>query len=89
MKYEPLPTNCDLSIVAMEECARQLGPSFVYTLTVHPQNLLWVRSMLHKISAEVKENPFAPYVNLASDESLTHFEWHLSLGDRAVGSAGA
>lgn len=88
MTYESLPVPVDLCVVALEEAARCLGPAFVYTLTVRTGDTIWVRAMLRKMGADVQDNPFAPYVNLVTDEALAPHEWHLSDGKRAVGSKG-
>lgn len=86
MKYEPLNVPCDLAIVPLQECAMRLGPAFVYTLTVNPAQVTWVRDLLREIASEARGNPFAPHINLVTDESLSRHEWFLSDGKRAVGS---
>jgi hypothetical protein len=86
--YQPLPIQCSLCEVTLEECAMQLGPAFVYTLTVHPRQFIYARRLLHQMGADCQENPFAPYVNLASDEKLEPSEWYLSDSKTAVGTLG-
>lgn len=84
-RYSALSVPCDLCEVALSECATRLGPAFIYTLTVHPTQSVWVRKFLHRIAAQVVDNPFAPYVNLVDDDSLERLEWFLSDGTKAIG----
>jgi hypothetical protein len=88
MKYHPLPVRCSLCEVSLEDCAARLAPAFVYTLTVHPTQLVWTRQLLKKMGAAVQDNPFAPYVNVLTDVTLERGEWHLSDGNAAVGTLG-
>lgn len=66
----------------------RLGPAFVYTLTVHPAQLIWVRQLLKRIAVTVADNPFSPYVNLITDRTLELLEWYLSDGKTAWGTLG-
>lgn len=88
MKYDPLLPSCNLCMTTMEEAARRLGPSFIYDLYVNPTQILGTRDMLRGLVCMVKDNPFAPYVNLFVDDRLKPYEWYLCANNKAVGSDG-
>jgi hypothetical protein len=89
-KYTPFPgPNMALSQTALEAVALHLAPSFVYELHVNPAQLIWVRTLLRKMSCDVEENPFAPHVNLVLDKTLKLVEWYaVDANGVAVGCEG-
>lgn len=86
--YEMKP-HCDLSVTTLEEAAQRLGATFVYTLTVAPTSVVWVRNFLRKLAVEVKDTPLAPYINLCTDYSYEGYEWSLAANLSTVWSPGA
>lgn len=88
MKYEPLPTPCNVSFVSLEEAAIRVGPSFVYELHVCVSNVLYARNVLKDLAATTRENPLAPYVNLVVDHSYGRDEWSLHANGKACGTEG-
>lgn len=87
--YRRLPIDCDCSITSMTDAVHLIGPAFVYTLYVSPSRLLYMRLCLHQHSADVKDNPLAPYINLSVDSALRPYEWVLEANNTRVGSPGA
>lgn len=87
--YVRLPTTCSLCVVALEECAMRLKPRREYKLYVG--RALWTCAIitLRHIGALVRDNPFAPYINLVDYDRLQPHEWFLE-GDagEAFGSEG-
>jgi len=88
MKYDAIYPACDLSIVAMEEAAKRLGPAFVYDLYINPVQMIWVRGMLKQNCMDVRDNVLAPYVNLFEDNRLKTYEWYMCANGKAVGADG-
>jgi hypothetical protein len=90
--YEPLMdgrggnTYFALSKTTLEMAARDVGPSFAYTLYVHTIRLLQARNVVFSILAHTKQNPFAPYVNIVECPALDEGEWALEANDKRVGS---
>lgn len=87
--YNKLPTICDLSIMALEECAIRMRPSRLYKLYVNAAMWPYACMVLRHIGATAQENPFAPYINLLELKTLTTREWFIEgdAGD-AWGSEG-
>lgn len=79
--YRKLCVNCDLSYVSLQEAARFLHPTPMYTLRVHPDYRPAAGNILKDLHADVKDNPFAPYVNLMADETFDRYEWALCAED--------
>jgi hypothetical protein len=69
-------------------CALRIGPSFVYTLSVHRSRLLSARNTLRELSATVQDNPFAPYVNLEAHDHVETGWWYLRANGKSWGSRG-
>ena len=89
--YQPLPTNCNVASTSLVEAALRVGPSFIYTLTVHQHEILSVSRMLKAFQAVYLENPFAPYLNLVAADPAQNFkpyEWMLSANGKACGAEG-
>lgn len=89
--YRCFDVPCDLGEVALIEAARQVGPSFSYTLHVNEHARVETYNLVRK--AQVEDHPFAPYINvIAHQESeIGQWEWWLvndSTGE-AFGSIGA
>lgn len=84
--YTRLPIEMELCVVALEEAARFVGPSFIYDLFIHPDNILWARKVAH--ACHVMDNPFSPYVNVRADSTCEKHEWYLQTGNKAAGSVG-
>jgi hypothetical protein len=80
--------KCDLSRSSLEAAAQQVGPSFSYDLYVHPSELFVARNLLRSLSCDIKDNPFAPYVNLSSWSFKKSTTWVLSANEHKVGSEG-
>lgn len=87
-EYEPLPMKYSLSRTSLEECALRLGPSFVYTLYVHPTRLLNARNRVRECYAQAPDHPLAPYINIKQVPEFEEDEWCLAANDRAVGVKG-
>lgn len=83
---QPVPIKSNVSRTSLELAARQLGPSFVFNLYVHPIRLLQARNVVWQIVAQVKTNPFAPHINIVKCEDLDEGEWCLEANDKRVGS---
>jgi hypothetical protein len=83
---QPFPIKCSMSKTSFEMAARQLGPSFVYTLYVHTLRLFQARNVVFAIVAQVKSNPFAPHVNIIECPELDEGEWVMEANDKRVGS---
>jgi hypothetical protein len=88
MKYTPLPIRMDLTEVAMQEAAHRLGPAFVYELHVRDSMVVHARGFMKKMNADTQGNPFAPYVNIATDNDLSTNEWYVTANQNSVGSKG-
>lgn len=86
--YKALSVNCTCCTVALEECALRIGPSFIFDLYVHRRRLLETRNMLRRLSADVMENPMAPYINIRLHDHVNEGEWWLQANDKSWGSAG-
>jgi hypothetical protein len=83
-----LPTPAQLSATPMAEMAQCIGPAFVYTLRVHPGMLLEARWVLQRLACTVRDNPFAPYVNLEAGGELERREWTLEANGIRCGTEG-
>lgn len=89
MQYEKLPgPDSDLGRTPLQEAARIVGPSFIYSLAVHPDNLPYARELSARIAAATQENPFAPHINIHTVQSLGPHEWALGANGRWIGSQG-
>jgi hypothetical protein len=82
------PISMNVSQTSLEEAARLVGPTFIYTLTVHPYELMYTRNMLRTLAAQTEGNPFSPYVNLCVDASFEKHEWTLKGDDKVFWSPG-
>lgn len=80
------PTISDLSICAIEDAARFLGPSFTYSLWVSPKQIVSVRFLIRKMGANVQDSPLAPYINLFSDPALPYRAWYLGANNHYYGN---
>ena len=89
MKYESIYPQCDLTVSTLELAALKLGPAFIFDLYVAERNIIWVRSLLKGILADVRDNPLAPYINLHIEVGMGIYEWYLSANGKSVGSVGA
>lgn len=69
--------SANLCEVSLQDAAPQLNPSFEYTLRVGSQQAFSARRLLHAISADVRHNPFAPYINLEIEFTYNAAEWSL------------
>ena len=78
----------DLSEISMQEVAHRLGPAFVYELHVRDSIVVWARGFLKKMNADTQNNPFAPYVNILTDNDLDSGEWYVTANQNSVGSKG-
>jgi hypothetical protein len=93
LDYEPLTDlhgkgiYFQLSKTSLEMAARDVGPSFIYSLYVHTIRLMQARNIVFAIVAHVKSNPFAPYVNIIEAPAFDESEWVLEANDKRVGSA--
>lgn len=85
-KYTQLPLRCNCSHTSLEWAAQNLGPSFVYVLSVSEQMVLSMRTMLKKFGADTVDHPMSPYVNLEVDKDLKPYEWYLSAYGKSIGS---
>ncbi len=89
-KYAPYPgPNMALTPLSLAAVANQLACSYVFHLHINPMQVIFARGMLHRMSADVQENPFAPYVNLVLTNSLGNTEWFLEdINGDAMGCEG-
>jgi hypothetical protein len=86
-RYTPLAgVFVGLSPVSIREAMFALGPSFTYTLHVHPRELL---SMQHHLREWVGESELAHGFNVVDDHLVDPWEWYLCANNRCVGSKGA
>lgn len=95
MKYEKFPVPCDLTVTSMRDAAQRIldalerdeelrqallsSPVFDFTLHVSPKSAIYSRKVLTAASADVRDNPFAPYINLEIEQGFAEDEWCLSL----------
>jgi hypothetical protein len=87
-KIYPGP-NMALCVTALEEMARHLAPSSIFELHINPAQVIWTRTLLRKLSCDVEENPFAPYVNLVLEKTLGLLEWYVvDANGKAIGCEG-
>jgi hypothetical protein len=70
--------NMTLCKIAIEECLRDIGPAWVYTLRVSKEAFVSTRTLARELAAQVVDNPFAPYLNLLIDPSYVGGEWSIS-----------
>lgn len=78
----------DLGLTSVEEAARQVGPAFIYDLTVHSKAVLQARSFCRQLHCTVMHNVLAPYINILIDDSVGLSGWMLSANGVSVGSPG-
>lgn len=98
LNYKKLQTNCDLSSTGMQQAIQQfVGPSFVYELFVHPDNLIHAKTLLHRLdvdldlgndTAQINANPLRPHINLHTSDKLDRHEWVIGSGSNMAGSPG-
>ena len=86
-RYKGFGPACTCTELSLTECALRLGPSFIYTLHVHPREQLSTMYLLKRLGAVTAENPFAPFVNLVLD-ATTPLEWWLEANGKSYGSCG-
>jgi hypothetical protein len=84
--YEPIG-GCfvDPCPTAIRMAMLELGPSFTYTLYVHPRELL---SYQHHIREWVGNVELAYGLNICEHPKLDFFEWYVEANGRRVGSKG-
>jgi hypothetical protein len=84
-RYEQL-SSCDIEPypTAIRGAMFKLGPSFEYTLYVHPMEQL--DFSLH--AREWTQGEFAFQLNVYADKALGVREWYLAANGRRVGSKG-
>jgi hypothetical protein len=85
--YQPLPTQVDLHIVSLEDCALRMKPARSYELRVGARMWTFAIALARHMGANVPEHPFAPYINVIQDEELEPLEWYIKGADgEAYGS---
>lgn len=85
--YQALPLPSSMSRTSFEQCARLLGPAFLYRLYVHPVKLLEARNRARECAALAPGSPFAPHINIIETPEFEEGEWCLEANERSVGSA--
>lgn len=86
-EYTQLGMQCSMSRTSFEQCARLLGPSFIYRLYVHPVKLLEARNRARECVALALNNPFAPYISIIETPEFEEGEWCLEANDKAYGTS--
>jgi len=92
MKPENAKELCvasDLSECTLEEAILQIGPSFLYELTVSLCGLIRARNILRHINAQTKDNPFSPYINIKINLTYKWDEWCIKNDIHCIWSPGA
>ena len=84
-EYDPLPITCDLSLTSLQEAALQVGPAFEYDLIVSPYEGRKAANLAYH--AQLRDNPFAPYINVLISEDFAPNEWCLRANGRGCGSS--
>lgn len=85
MIYKHLPVNCDLCVVAIEECLHHgIAGSGTADLHVHPSQYDDTRTMIDKIKSYTVTK--LPIIMVVSDATLRRWEWFIKQGGIAVGS---
>jgi hypothetical protein len=77
---------CRVDHTTLGEAALQCGPSFVYTLHVHPSHLFEARNLLTQWGVSTSNSPLAPWVGLQPHNRLLPGEWYLEANGKKVGS---
>lgn len=87
--YQRLPTDCDLSMTGLEECAIRMKAAASYKLYVNHKLFPYAAMLVKHMGAETRDHPFAPYINIVSLDKLKRDEWFIE-GDafEAWGSPG-
>lgn len=85
-EYTELTIKCNMSRSSLEECARRIGPSFIYNLYVPSVKLLEARNRVRECLAHVKDHPFAPHINIVETPQFEEGEWCLEANGQAFGS---
>lgn len=86
LPFEILPgVFCDYCPVALRVAMNVLGPSHLYSLSVHPREFLSASNRIR----EWTNAPLAYQINVHADPDLEGFAWYLSANGRDAGSRGA
>jgi hypothetical protein len=88
LKYTKLPVACCITHSTLSQCVQQLGPAFIYSVFIHSSKVIEMRSIARELMADVRNNPFAPYLNICEDPALHPNEWYVAANGQRVGSEG-
>lgn len=86
--YTAFQIDCACTETSLEEAAMHVGPSFVYTLHIHPTQELYMIRLLRNMNAHLVDHPFAPHINLVRHTGHGTWEWWLEANGRGKGSKG-
>lgn len=85
MSYTKLPLDCDMARTSFAEAAQIVGPAFSYNLYVSSRYVAYARTLSAELLAAHRGNPFAPYLNVLVEDSLSA-EWVLEANGKRAGS---